>query len=155
MDKDIPLGLRFTILHRLFRKKLEQRLGEKDLTGVQFGTVCALVRLEKDGKGPISQRDLERAAHATHPTMTEILKKLEKKGLVQCRTSQSDRRCKVLSATKEGFALVEEMADADGSVFLELTQELTGEQRNELISLIDTMLNKALVFCEKGNENSD
>ena len=83
----MPLGLRFSLLHRSYKKKIDELLREKDLTGVQFFVLGALVRLEHAGSGEIHQRDLELATHVTHPTMTELLKRLEKKGLIRCAPS--------------------------------------------------------------------
>ena len=72
-EKELPMGLRFSLLHRAFRKKMDERLSEKELTGVQFGVLSALLRMEQVKTGEISQRDLEEVSHVTHPTMTEIL----------------------------------------------------------------------------------
>ena len=81
MEKEMPLGLRFSILHRLFRKELDERLRESGLTGVQFGVLGQLRRLEDSGAEEVNQRDLENATRRGHPTMTEIVKRLEKQGL--------------------------------------------------------------------------
>lgn len=155
MDREMPVGLRFSILHRQFRRRLDERLEEKGLTGVQFGTLCALRQLEIEGMTEISQRELEKFTHTAHPTMTEIIKKLEKKGFFLCRSSQRDRRCKVLASTEKGQALFEEAADLDVSVFNELTKEMDAQQKTQILQLIDAMLKQACVLCEKGNENSD
>ena len=79
MKSDMPIGLRFSLLHRAFLRQMDQRLLEKDLTGVQFGVLAALIRLEERGEAELSQRDLENASRVTHPTMTEIIKRLEKR----------------------------------------------------------------------------
>lgn len=92
MKSDMPIGLRFSLLHRAFIRQMDQRLLEKDLTGVQFGVLAALIRLEERGEAELSQRDLENASRVTHPTMTEIIKRLEKKGFLLCRPGQLDRR---------------------------------------------------------------
>ena len=91
MKSDMPIGLRFSLLHRAFIRQMDQRLLEKDLTGVQFGVLAALIRLEERGEAELSQRDLENASRVTHPTMTEIIKRLEKKGFLLCRPGQLDR----------------------------------------------------------------
>ena len=78
MEKELPIGLRFSLLHRSFKKQLDEQLKEKELTGVQFGVLGQLGRLERSGQGEVYQKDLELATHVTHPTMTEIVKRLEK-----------------------------------------------------------------------------
>ena len=84
----MPKGLRFTLLHRTVRRRMDEYVRETGLTGTQFGVLGALDRLERETSGEVTQKALEDAAHVTHPTMTELLKKLEKKGFITCRPSE-------------------------------------------------------------------
>ncbi len=59
MEKEMPIGLRFSLLHRSFKKQLDERLKEKELTGVQFGVLGQLDRLERSGQEEVYQKDLE------------------------------------------------------------------------------------------------
>ena len=75
MLQKLPIGFRFSLLHRAFRRKLDEMLGEKELTGVQFGVLAALGRLEEECREEISQRDLEQTArlsHAPDPGRAEV-----------------------------------------------------------------------------------
>ena len=150
MEHRMPLGLRFSIIGRSFKKQLDELLREKDLTGVQFGVLGELGRLEHSGCVSITQRDLENASHVTHPTMTEILKRLEKKGFIRCCPSENDRRCKLISSTEKAAALIDEMRTADERVFASLTGGLGEDEINELLRLTDVMLKNS---CGKGKEN--
>ena len=67
MDDKLPMGLRFSLLHRAFKRRMDALLSEKELTGVQFGVLGALIRRERQGAEEISQRDLEEATHVGHP----------------------------------------------------------------------------------------
>ena len=49
MTKELPLGARFSLLHRAFKRKMDEILSEKELTGVQFGVLGNLARLEQQG----------------------------------------------------------------------------------------------------------
>ena len=91
----MPKGLRFAILQKTIRRQMDEYVRETGLTGTQVGVLGELGRLERESAGEVTQKALEAAAHVTHPTMTELLKKLEKKGFVTCRTSEKDHRCKV------------------------------------------------------------
>ena len=82
MDCEIPIGARFSILHRSFRRRIDKLIGEQGLTGVQGFVLCELHRMELAGLEEINQRDLERATHLSHPTLNEIIKRLEAKGFV-------------------------------------------------------------------------
>ena len=89
----MPKGLRFAILQKTIRRQMDEYVRETGLTGTQVGVLGELGRLERESAGEVTQKALEAAAHVTHPTMTELLKKLEKKGFVTCRTSEKDHRC--------------------------------------------------------------
>ena len=75
---------RFSILDREFKKKLEERANRMGLTAVQLSVLGELSRAESRGVCEINQKDLEKALAVTHPTMTEIMKRLEKKKAVIC-----------------------------------------------------------------------
>ena len=149
MEQNMPMGLRFSLLHRVFRKQLDARLQEKGLTGVQFGVLGQLRRLRRAGREEINQRDLEAATHVTHPTMTEIVKRLEKQGFVVCAPSERDRRFKSIRATEKAAALQQEMDELDESIFRELCEGLTPEELEALRSVTDKMLRNIFSQCQK------
>lgn len=143
MDRStLPKGPRFGILHRTIRRELDERVRETGLTGAQFGVLAALGRLEHEGH-EVTQRALEEAAHVTHPTMTELLKKLERKGFVTCRTSEADRRCKVIATTDAAMALHHTVDELDGRIFASLCQGLSAEEVAEFLRITDVMLENA------------
>ena len=151
MRRSIPMGLRFSILHRAFKRKLDERLRELELTGVQFGVLGELDRLERRGEGEINQRALETASHVTHPTMTEILKRLEQKGFIECRPSPADRRNKSISSTEKARSLHQEIERVDEEVYHWLCSGLSPEQEEQLVAITDEMLKN---IFEKGcNKN--
>ena len=152
MERKMPMGLRFSLLHRAFMKQLNERLQEKGLTGVQFGVLGTLIRLEREGAGEISQRDLEERSRLSHPTMTDIVKRLEKKGFLRCETSSRDRRFKSISATEKAYRLGEEIQAVEAETFRWLCRDLSEEQTEQLIAITDVMLRGAYPCCEKGSE---
>lgn len=149
MDRRLPMGLRFSLLHRAFLRRLDARLQEKGLTGVQFGVLGQLQRLRGEGGAEVNQRDLERATHVTHPTMTEILKRLEKQGFVQCAPSERDRRFKSVYPTEKAAALRQEMDELDGQIFRELCRGLADEDVERLTAMTETLLENAFSGCKK------
>lgn len=150
MEHNLPVGLRFSLLHRAFRRKMDALLCEKELTGVQFGVLMALVRLENEGETEISQRLLEERTRVSHATMSEILKRLEKKGLLCCRQSTRDRRFKSIRASERAYRLKEELAEAENETFSWLCRGMSERQTEELLSAVDLMLRNAY---EGGEEN--
>ena len=155
MKHDLPYGLRFSILGRTFKRELDQRLLEKELTGVQMGVLKELERLEASGAAEVNQRDLEKASHVTHPTMTEILKRLERKGFIRCCQSSHDRRHKCISSTEKSKELRQELSHMDEAILAELSRGLSREQLDSLWEILDVMLDNAFQTCKKGCDEND
>ena len=155
MKHDLPYGMRFSILGRTFKRQLDERLLEKDLTGVQLGVLKELERLEASGAAEVNQRDLEKASHVTHPTMTEILKRLERKGFVCCCQSSLDRRHKRISSTEKSRQLRQELSCMDEAILEELSRGLSRQQLETLWEILDVMLDNAFQTCKKGCDEND
>ena len=140
MDCEIPIGARFSILHRSFRRRIDELIGEQGLTGVQGFVLCELHRMEMAGLEEINQRDLERATHLSHPTLNEIIKRLEAKGFVSCRVSTRDRRSKCIVSAPMAGEVFRCMDSLDRTVFDELCRGLSEEQTAEFLNTTDIML---------------
>lgn len=155
MTGKMAYGLRFAIIGRTFKRRLDAQLSEKELTGVQLAVLKELGRLEGSGVLEVNQRDLENASHVTHPTMTQILKRLERKGFISCCQSSIDRRSKSISSTDKAHELHQELGELDEVIFSQLCQGLTEEQRASILSMTDVMLENAFRSCKKGSEEDD
>ena len=138
--KDMPIGAKFAVVHRAFRRELDAALREMELTGAQFGALRALDRLEREHGGEISQRDVEEMCRSAHPTMTEILKKLEKKGFIEVRPSETDRRRKQIRRTDKARELDRETLLADERTFEKFTVGLDETQRAALENMLDLLI---------------
>ncbi len=143
MEESLPIGLRFSLLHRAFRRKMDALLGEKELTGVQFCVLGALICLEEESGPEISQRALEEKTRVSHATMTEILKRLEKKDFLRSEQSERDRRYKSIRATEKAYRLKADMAEVENETFSWLCRGLSEQQIQELLGITDLMLQNA------------
>jgi MarR family 2-MHQ and catechol resistance regulon transcriptional repressor len=82
--------------------RVEPRLAAAGLTATQLGVLEAILH-----KGPLTQRELGRKVLTSAGNMTDVLDKLEARGLV-CRTrSPRDRRIVSVALTPAGQALIE------------------------------------------------
>ena len=154
MDREIPIGLQFAIVNRAFRRQVDEMLAEKGLTGVQFAVLGQLNKLENEGLDEINQRDLENAARVSHSTMTEIVKRLEKKGFVRCCPGEKDGRCKRIEATPLARELGSELSKLDEKVFASLCAGMEDAEKTALRDAVKLMLSNAEGFnsgkgCEK------
>ncbi len=152
MEEQLPIGLRFSLLHRAFRRRMDVLLSEKELTGVQFGVLMALVRMEKESREDVSQRALEERARVSHATMTEILKRLEKKGFLRTEQSLRDRRYKCIYAEEKAYRLKDELAEAENETFSWLCRGMSETQVADLLASVDLMLHNAWEDKQKGGE---
>ena len=83
----------------LHSRHLVERFG---VTGPQLVALQELARL---GRVPVGV--LARSVHVSHPTMTGILDRLEKRGLVQRTRDTEDRRRMTVVPTAKGLELLE------------------------------------------------
>lgn len=137
------MGMRFSIIARAFRFELDRRLREQELTGVQFAVLGQLMHMEDEGAQEINQRCLEQANRVTHPTMTEIIKRLSKKGYITCAHGKMDRRAKVIRSTEKAKCLQTMIEQTDGEVTELLSRGLSQEQRAQLAQITGIMIENA------------
>ena len=140
MSYSYPPGIRFAILDKAFKRKLEERASEKGFTAVQLRVLGELRHLEVSGMDEVNQRDLENAVSVTHPTMTEIIKRLEKKGAVVCTVSSTDKRYKSIRSTPEYANIHIELEELDRLVFRELCNGLRDDEIEMFIRMTDTLI---------------
>lgn len=147
---DMPYGLRFSMLNRSFKNQVDRLLRENDLTGVQLGLLGQLARLKCSGLAEVRQKDLEQATGLGHPTITELLKRLEKKGLIEIRPCSQDRRSKSISATEKAGELHSQLKQVDRAVFERLTEGIDEIELASFFSVLDSMLENADKCRRKG-----
>ena len=98
----ISLSLHFghqaRILHWCTDQAITRALEEMDLTSSQ-GQIMAFLHHQKT---PPCPKDIEEAFHLSHPTVSGLLSRLEKKGFVELRTDETDRRCKRIYMLSKG-----------------------------------------------------
>lgn len=140
MGTYIAPGLRFSILDREFKKKLESRANEMGLTSVQLRVLGELSRLESKGIEEINQKDLEKALLVTHPTMTEIIKRLEKKNAVVCTPSKMDKRYKKINCTDQFNNIHVELREMDWEIFNKICEGIPEENVQIFLEASEKML---------------
>ncbi len=135
---------------------MDEAVKEFDLTAAQFGVLAQLGRLQRKGEQNINQTMLEAAANVTHATMTELLKKLEKKGFISISADERDRRSKRITETEKCAALREKVGQCDEYIFSQLCRGLGNDDVAQLLRITDLMLKNAknITALEKGGEGA-
>ncbi len=89
----------YAVANKILRR-YQPLLKELDLTYTQYVTMMVL--WEKD---TVNEKDLVKALYLQANTLTDLLKKLQKKGFVTIGKSESDKRNIVIRLTDEGRKL--------------------------------------------------
>ena len=94
------IGAKLKTLSSTLTQEANRRTAEVDLTGSQAFFLGYLIR---NGDHPIYPKDLERDFDFSHPTVSGILRRMEKKGFVTFRPGKTDKRCKQILITEQGL----------------------------------------------------
>lgn len=121
----------------IFDKYVNQLLAPYNITNSQFRILMILYKA--DGE-VVRQIDIERALSMTNPTVTGLIKSLEKNNLVMRIDNPEDKRSKILVLTKEAINRKEEFIALSKSIEEEMTSNLTDNEIRELKLLLNKIL---------------
>jgi len=126
------------LLHQLTwlgRKSLAQELSYYGVTVPQF---YALLSLQKRGRAcPMSE--LAQATQQTSATMTGIIDRLVRMGMVERRRKESDRRMVMVHLTRRGEQLLEEVRARRRQGFYKALAKFEGEKIDQLLPLLEAL----------------
>ena len=86
------------ILHCCTDKTITEEVEKMELTAAQGRVMGFLARSNR----ALCPKDVEEEFHLSHPTVSGLLARLEKKGFIEFRTDQHDRRCKRIYVLPKG-----------------------------------------------------
>jgi len=108
-----------------------QSLGEFDVTPGLFGVLVII-----DANAGLKQSELARAAHLDRSTVVSVIDNLERRGLVERRAADNDRRSNALVLTPEGSALLKKLKRRVSDHEKRLVQHMTEDERATLVALL-------------------
>lgn len=122
--------------------RVEPRLAAASLTVTQFGVLEAILH-----KGPLSQRELSRKVLTSPGNMTDLVDKLEARGLVHRVRQKADRRAVQVELTAAGEALIRPLfADHAGDIAAAMGG-LDGAELRQLSALLRKLGLAAAIEC--------
>ena len=98
-------GHMLRVLHWCTDQTMTGALAQMDLTAAQGHIMGYLAH----SPNPPCSRDIEEAFQLSHPTVSGLLNRLEKKGFIEFRPDEKDRRCKRIHMLPKGQACIELM----------------------------------------------
>ena len=120
----------------LIRKRAEKSEAKKyidSLTGTRGSIMCYL----KDNEGKdIFQKDIEKHFSLSRSTVTEILQRMEKSGLIERLTVSSDARLKKIMLTEKANDLIEVLDRDREKTDQIVVKNLTDSEIQTLIELL-------------------
>lgn len=125
------------LLHWCTDQSITNALAEMDLTAAQGPILGYLSRRET----PPCSRDIEEEFHLTHPTVSGLLNRLEKKGFVEFRPDEGDRRCKRICLLEKGQQCNERIRQVILANEAKMLQGFTEEEE----ALFGDFLNRAII----------
>lgn len=130
MDKHF--GHRLRILHWCADQAMTNALASMDLTAAQGHIMGYLARREE---APCS-RDIEEAFHLSHPTVSGLLSRLEKKHFIEFRPDEQDRRCKRIYILPKGKACNEMMYNTILETEAKIVEGFNEEEKEQFLTLL-------------------
>lgn len=134
------LGFIISRTNQKLSNYLTRKFKPYDITPEQWGLLNRL--WEKDG---VSQKELSEISIKDQTTVTRILDKLERKGLIKRQTSPDDRRSFLIFLTDTGRSLENKLVPIAYEVLDEALQGLSEEE----IKQMKLLLNKIFMNIEK------
>lgn len=127
----------FRMLGHELKRKADQKLEQFDITNEQGHTLGYLYAHQQDG---LTQNDIANALQRKGPTVSNLLKNLERKKLIYRYTDARDSRSKNIGLTNAGIKLVE----AFTSVFDEMEMQMKSQLSDEENKMVKDKLLKML-----------
>ncbi len=120
------------ILHWCTDQKMTTALTQVDLTASQ-GQILGYIAHRKS---PPCSRDIEEQFHMSHPTVSGLLSRLEKKAFIEFFPDESDRRCKRIRLLPKGQEFTENIHRTIGETEAQMVQDFTDEEKEQFFALL-------------------
>ncbi len=114
--------------------------GGDELSGPRMGLLIRLAEEERRGNTEgITPTTLSRHQHVSRNTISALLRGLEDQGLIERRLDSKDRRLFRIRITGDGKRMIRERAPAWIANANRLAENLSPEERNQLINLLSKL----------------
>ena len=120
------------ILHWCTDQRMTAALMQVDLTASQ-GPVLGYIAHRKS---PPCSRDIEEEFHLSHPTVSGLLSRLEKKDFIEFFPDESDRRCKRIRLLPKGQEFIENIHRTIEETEKQMVQDFTDEEKEQFYAFL-------------------
>ena len=121
------------ILHWCTDQRMTQALMHFDLTASQ-GPILGYIAHRKS---PPCSRDIEDEFNLSHPTVSGLLSRLEKKDFIRLLPDETDRRCKRIYLQPRGREFTERIHRTIRETETQMVQNFTEAEKEQFYSLLN------------------
>lgn len=129
------------------RRITKELAGRHGLTGPQLAVVKML-----EPVGKLSLSELSGKIRARNSTVTGIIDRMEREGLVQRRRSEADRRVVNIELTPKGRELASEIPVEPVSIFRRVLAELSPRDASELSRILSRLARRVGEIVQDSSE---
>lgn len=132
------VGLAIRTVSHLVRNSIDRTIAQDEqhgVTGMQGWIIGYLYRNREDMDS--FQHDLEIEFKVSRPTMTGLLQRMERDGLIRREPIPSDARRKKITLTPKAIGVHESVMRVIDRVEQKITGGLTGEETDALFAILD------------------
>ena len=134
------------ILHSATDQAMTNALNRLELTAAQ-GHLLGYLSHRKE---PPCPRDIEEDFQLSHPTVSGLLFRLEKKGFIEIRPDKADRRCKRVYILPKGQELEDAMHNTIMASEAQMTKDFTDEEKEQFARfLVRAIHNMGETTCKR------
>lgn len=126
-------GSQVRILHWCTDQAMTHTLAQMDLTAAQGHVISFLARCAE----PPCPKDIEEAFHLSHPTVSGILARLEKKDFIRLEADPNDRRCKRIRILPKGQECNQQICKAIAQSEQRFVAGFTEEEKQQFSHLLE------------------
>lgn len=124
---------RFHALHWNTKQIMSNALADMDLTSTQ-GHIMGFIAHQNV---PPCSRDIEEAFHMSHATVSGTLSRMERKGFIEFRPDETDRRCKRIYILPKGRECNQRLKQTIDRVEAQIVRGFAPEERELFLRFLN------------------
>lgn len=126
-------------VYGLIQRYMQPYFARHGITPSQWGVLRALLRFEAQGVGRVQLNELSRQLLIQPPSVTGVIDRLERMGLVSKAASRTDRRAREVAITRSGRQLVAGVMKEHQQRIARALKGLSAREQRELKRLLEKL----------------
>ncbi len=123
----------------LMRHTMHPFFARFGISGSQWGVLLVLHRAEAEGSQALRLTDISDRLLIRPPSVTGVVERLTRMGLVGRAASAADQRAKPVALTAAGHELVQRVVDNHGEYVKTILGALSPQEQQQLLALLDRL----------------